>query len=129
MYRELIISTIIIISIFLLDYITQKYTDTAINELVQDLSKICEELKDENSDKKELTKEANEKYKKWLRHHDRLAFYIEHNELEKIETSFVAGKSYIETAKSEDAVSELEKTIFILEHINEKYSINFANIF
>ncbi len=129
MYKELIISTIIVIGIFSIDYITQRYTDMAINEIIQDLSKICEDLKDKNSDKEKLKNDVKEKYEKWLKHHERLAFYIEHNELEKVETNFVAGKSYVETEKYEDALSELQKTIFVLEHINEKYSVNWANIF
>ena len=119
MYKELIISIIIVVSIFILDYITQKYTDFAINEAIKNLHEVKEYLK----------KEVEEKYDRWIEHHKRLAFYIEHNELEKVETNFVSGKSFIESAKYEDAISELEKTIFILQHINDKYSVNLENIF
>ena len=129
MYKELVISSIIIISIFLVDYITQKYTDIAINETIQDLSQICENLKNENIDKEKAANDVNDRYKKWLEHHDKLAFYIEHNELEKVETNYVTGKSFIETEKYDEAISELEKTIFIMQHIKDKYSVNFENIF
>lgn len=129
MYKELIISLLIVISIFILDYTTQKYTDFAINDAIYDLKTLQESLKKENPDNEKVIKDATEKYKKWLDYHERLAFYIEHNELEKVETNYVTGKSFIENAKYEDAMSEIEKTIFVLEHINEKYSINLANIF
>ncbi|MBP3830783.1 MAG: DUF4363 family protein [Clostridia bacterium] len=129
MYKELVISIIIIILIFSLDYITQKYTDFAINEAISNLNEIKESLKEENVDNKKAIEDTEEKYNRWLEHHKRLAFYIEHNELEKVETNFVSGKSFIESAKYEDAISELEKTIFILQHINDKYSVNLENIF
>lgn len=165
MYKELVISIIIVTSIFVLDYITQKYTDNVINEAIQDLNtlKIAlkerkeeeeglneEENEDENEEENEteetneneneeeiekldedekILKQASENYEKWLKYHKRLAFYIEHNELEKVETNYVAGKSFIENAKYEDALSEVEKTIYVLQHINDKYSVNLENIF
>ena len=163
MYKELVISIIIVTSIFVLDYITQKYTDNVINEAIQDLNTIKialkerkeeeeglneEENDDENEEENEteetneneeeiekldedekILKQASENYEKWLKYHKRLAFYIEHNELEKVETNYVTGKSFIENAKYEDAMSEVEKTIYVLQHINDKYSINLENIF
>lgn len=129
MYKELIISAIIVISIFVLDFITQKYTDNAINEAIQDLTLIKQVMMQENVENQKVLKQASDNYEKWLKYHKRLAFYIEHNELEKVETNYVAGKSFIENAKYDDAMSEVEKTIFVLQHINDKYSVNLENIF
>ena len=129
MYKELVISAIIIISIFVLDFITQNYADKTINDAIQDLTTIKQALKQEKVENEKVLKQASENYDKWLEYHKTLAFYIEHNELEKVETNYVAGKSFIENAKYEDALSEVEKTIFLLQHINDKYSINLENIF
>lgn len=155
MYKELVISIIIVVSIFVLDYITQKYTDNVINEAIQDLNTIKLALKERKEEEEGLNEEENEteeinegeeefegldedekilklasdNYEKWLKYHRRLAFYIEHNELEKVETNYVTGKSFIENVKYEDAMSEVEKTIFVLQHINDKYSVNLENIF
>lgn len=129
MYKELIISAIIVISIFVLDFITQKYTDDVINEAIQDLTTIKQALREDNVNEEKVIRDAGENYEKWLDYHKTLAFYIEHNELEKVETNYVSGNSFIENAKYEDALSELEKTIFVLQHINDKYSVNLENIF
>ena len=129
MYKELIISAFIVISIFVLEYITQKYTDDAINEAIQDLTTIKQALQEDNVNQEKVIKDAGENYDKWLDYHKTLAFYIEHNELEKVETNYVSGNSFIANAKYEDALSELEKTIFVLQHINDKYSVNLENIF
>ena len=80
MYKELVISIIIIILIFSLDYITQKYTDFAINEAISNLNEIKESLKEENVDNKKAIEDTEEKYNRWLEHHKRLAFYLEHHE-------------------------------------------------
>lgn len=129
MYKEIIIALLIVILIFVLDYITQKYTDIAINDAIQDLNNIKQSLKKKEIDNEIVSNEINEKYQKWLEYHKKLAFYIEHNELEKVETNFVTGKSFIENAKYEEAMAELEKTVFILQHINDKYSVNLENFF
>ena len=129
LYREIIISVIIIASIFTFDKMIQEYTDKIINDAIQDLNMIKQNIKDEIIDNKEVAKKCNEKYQKWLRYHKYLAFYIEHNELEKVETNYVAGKSLIETEKYEEAISEIEKTIFVMQHINDKYAVNLENIF
>ncbi len=129
MYREIIISVLIIVSIFIFDKMTQRYTDKAINNAIQDLNMIKQNIKEEIIDNKEVVKKCNEKYQKWLRYHKYLAFYIEHNELEKVEINYVAGKSLIEMEKYEEAISEIEKTIFVMQHINDKYSVNLENIF
>lgn len=129
MYKELIISAIIVISIFVLDFITQKYTDKVINETIQDLTIIKKIMMKEDVDNEKVLKQACDNYEKWLNYHKKLAFYIEHNELEKVETNYVAGKSFIENAKYEDALSEIERTIYVLQHINDKYSVNLENIF
>ena len=127
MYKELIISVFIISSIFILDYISQRYTDKAINESIQDLVVLKENINKDNT--KNLIEDINKKYNKWLEFHRILAFFIEHNELEKVETNYVTGKSYIESENYKDALSEIEKTIFIMQHINDKYSVNLENIF
>lgn len=129
MYREIIISVLIIVSIFTFDKMTQRYTDKAINDAIQDLNKIKQNIKEEIIDNKEVVKKCNEKYQKWLRYHKYLAFYIEHNELEKVEINYVAGKSLIEMEKYEEAITEIEKTIFVMQHINDKYAVNLENIF
>ena len=129
MYKELVISLIIVISIFVIDYIAQKYTDDAMNEITTDLASLQEELKEEEQDYDKVTKHVNSAHNRWLEHQDRMSFFIEHNELEKVETSFISGKSLIESQEYEEALSEIEKTIFILKHINEKYSFDMKNIF
>ena len=74
-------------------------------------------------EKKEKVKEE------WETRHDKLAYYIEHDELEKVETNLTSMNSFLETNEYAEAISELDKDIFILKHIKEKYEFNLENIF
>ena len=61
--------------------------------------------------------------------HDKLAYYIEHDELEKVDTAIINMKSYIETKEYSSAVANLDEGKFILEHIEDKNAFNLVNIF
>ena len=65
----------------------------------------------------------------WENRHDKLAYYIEHDELEKVETNLVALNGFIESSKYSDAISELDKSVFVLKHIEDKYAFNLENVF
>ena len=82
-----------------------------------------------NKEKEKIKNDMESIYQQWEQRHDKLAYFIEHDELEKVETEFVAIKSYIETDEYEEAISELDKSVFILKHIEDKYAFNLQNVF
>lgn len=129
MYKEIVISIIVIIVVVTLDFSLQKYTKETIGEFSLELSNLERDIRDETLSSTEIKKKTNQLYDKWLEHHEKLVYYIEHDELEKVESNFTAGKSFIESEKYSDAMSELEKTSFVLKHIEDKYAFNLENIF
>ena len=129
MIKEIVVCLVIIISIFTLDSKTQSYTQKSVEESTTKLEKLRENLIAEEKNQEELLKSAEDIYNSWMEFHDRLAYYIEHDELEKVETDIVALKGSIEVEEYEIAVSELDKSIFMLEHIQDKYKFNLDNIF
>lgn len=127
MLKETIICIIIVITIFSLDMFTQRYTNKTIEEVTGILSNLKEEVLDSN---KEKVKDGIDSIdKKWGSSHDKLAYYIEHDELEKVDTAIVRMKSYVEADDYSSAVAEIDEGIFVLEHIQKKYSFNLQNIF
>ena len=58
-----------------------------------------------------------------------MAYFIEHDELEKVDTNITALKSFIETNEYAEAISELDKSVFVLRHIEEKYAFSLENVF
>ena len=129
MYKELTISIIIIISVIWLNNVTQKYTKESLNTMKQDLSELRQEIERTNVNEDEINKAMKKIKSNWEERKEKLAYYLEHDELEKVETRLTALKSNIETKELEQAVVELDECTFVLEHIEDKESFKFKNIF
>lgn len=131
MTKELIISITIIIFIFIGNFITENYTKESVDETSNNLSQLREELtKNEDEIDFELVKQkVDEIHNQWDSRYEKLAYYIEHNELEKVETELTGLRAYIENDDSDEAIAELDKCVYILGHIKQKTSFNLKNIF
>ena len=129
MLKEMIICIIIVVVIFFGNSTIQKYTKESVSEISNGLMQLREDLTNQNVENNKAKEKMNEVYSKWEKKHDKLAYFIEHDELEKVETDLVSIKSYIETQEYEQAVGELDKGAFVLKHIEEKYAFNLQNIF
>ena len=127
MYKEVVICIVVIVAIVLLDAVTQKYTRNTTSDITQIFSDLKGNMLEE--DKNEIDKKVKILDEKWGQKHDRLAYYIEHDELEKVDTAIVSLKSYVETDDYSSAIAELDKGKFILEHIQKKYAFNLENMF
>ncbi|MCI8273683.1 MAG: DUF4363 family protein [Clostridia bacterium] len=127
MFKETFICVIIIVFISVLDVYTQNYTKQSVNKMVDMLSELKTSIIDEDKDK--INKETEQMEQEWQKMHDKLAYYIEHDELEKVDTAIVAMKSYVEEDDIPSAVSELEVGKFVMEHIQEKTKFSLQNIF
>ena len=127
MLKEIIICIIIIASIISLDVFTQNFTEKTVSEISEDLNSLKQIILNENIEK--MKKKANNIYNNWEDKNGKLAYFIEHDELEKVSNCLVETKSYIETKNYTDAIAELEEGIFVLKHIQEKNAFNLKNIF
>ena len=127
MFKETVICIVIVISIFAVDIFTQNFTKNTVSEV----TKIFTDLKGNilKDDKIQIDNGIKKLDEKWGSAHDKLAYYIEHDELEKVDTAIVTMKAYIETDDFSSATAELDAGKFVLEHIQEKYAFNLKNIF
>ena len=128
MYKELVICSLLVISIVLLNGLTQNYTKRKTNELSEELKDLKQkiEIGDNLEEKKKFMDNI---YSKWKEFHDISAIYIEHHELEKVENNMISCKNFIEQDIKDMSLNELDKIVFGLEHINDKYEFNLINIF
>ena len=143
--KELIICTIIGISIIIGNIITQNYTKVCVskmNEKIDAINQIVynqvnlqqasnEKEKGEGSkiNKKMVQDEISNLESTWNEFQEKLAYYIEHDELEKVETQIYAIKGFYEAEKYDEILPEAEKCTFILKHIEEKNKLSIKNIF
>lgn len=129
MFKELTISIIIVIAIVVLNNVTQAYTDKSVSETTKKLEELRDDIIKIEKEHNDIVSELNDIYDKWMEYHEKLSYYIEHNELEKAETQLTSLKGYIEMGEYNVAISELDKTIFILKRIQDKYDFALDNVF
>jgi HAMP domain-containing protein len=129
MYKELIICIIIVVLVFAGNIITQNFTKYSVEQATESLSELRDELIKEDVDLY-VAKDSIENIKnEWNDKHKKLAYYIEHDELEKVETNFNELGGYIYVEEYSEAVADIDKTIYILDHIKNKNVFNLENIF
>ena len=131
MTKELIISIIIVVLIFVGNAVTENFTRESVDETKQSLSALREEIiKNEDEVDVNITKEKiDDIHEQWDSRYEKLAYYIEHDELEKVKTELTGLRGYIEKEEYSEAVPELDKSVYILEHIKDKTALNLKNIF
>lgn len=131
MIKELVISIIIVVLIFIGNTVTENYTKISMNDTIDGLSELRDEvIKDENDINSNIAKQRiNEIEKQWKIKYEKLAYYIEHDELEKFRTELVGLKGYVEKEEYSEALSSIDRSVFILQHIKEKTELSMKNIF
>ncbi len=129
MYKELVISIIVIALIVVGNIITQNNTIKSVEEINTSLLTLRGELTNQDINKEKCTKYMEEVEKVWEKRYETMAYYIEHNELEKAKTELTKLKANIETKEYQTGVESLDSCIFILEHIKDKTALKIANIF
>lgn len=129
MRKEIIIIIIILLLIFLLEFISQKSTESIVTDIDNRLNNLKIGILESPENNNKILQESNEIYDELMNKHDFLAIYIDHVEIEKIETNLITCKSYVETKDYSQAIAELELTMFSLKHMQSKYGFNLPNIF
>ena len=127
MYKELIICLFIVILVIVLNVVTQNYAKASIEEITYKLNLCKEEGLNERKDT--LKQKTQDVIEVWNNKYETLAFYIEHNELEKVKIELVSLEANVQTEEFEQAVVDINRANFLLEHIMQKISLQFKNIF
>lgn len=129
MKKEAIICVFIITLIVVGNIITQNYTKECVSQINEKLDVLKEASLEESADANKINDKMSEVEKKWNEKKERLSYYIEHDELEKVETQIFNMRGLYEIEQYEEIVPELEKCVYILEHIKDKTTLNVKNIF
>ncbi len=127
MKKEAIISILIIVLIIILNIITQTNIKETYSQLEDNLIQLKENMKEKNEDSVEKQIQSIEK--QWTEDYKKLAYYVEHDELEKVETQIVKLKANIDTKQYSVGIENLDTCIYILQHIKDKNALKIVNIF
>ena len=129
MRKEWIICGIVLLLIGITNTITQNYTNQSVETMDTQLENLKQKLIQEEVEKEDVEQEFENAMEHWKERYKILAYYIEHDELEKVETELTSLKGNIQVEQYEEGVPDLEKSIFILNHIKEKFKLNIKNVF
>ena len=125
MKKILIICIIIVVSIVLGDILLQKYVDTTFDNMIAKLNDIDNSIDNKDESEKKI-KELDDM---WEENFKRMACYLEHIELEKVKTQIILIKAGIESDDVKFVHEEVERAIYIIDHIKEKETLRIDNIF
>lgn len=128
MQKELVICIIIIISIVVGNVITHNNTKNAVAEVSKNLQSVSEKIF-ENKNDKIIEDEITNSKEIWDKKYKTLAYYIEHDELEKVSEAIIKAKSNISAEEYNTAIENIDTCIFLLQHIEEKDKFSLKNIF
>lgn len=129
MKKEMVVCIIIVALIIIVNIITQNYTKECVGKMKEMLDNLKQVNLSDATNNKDISKQIEQIDNKWNEYQGKLAYYIEHDELEKVETQIFAINGLIEIKNFKETIPEIEKCVFILEHIEEKNTINIKNIF
>lgn len=129
MKKEMVICIIIIAMIIITNIIAQNYTKTCVENITGKLYELEENVLKNLDSNNQIYQRVYNIDSEWHEFHNILAFYIEHDELEKVETEISNIKGLEKIKKYDDMLPQIEECIFLLEHIRDKHTLTAINIF
>lgn len=129
MIREVFVCLAIIILILVGNFFSQNYTSKSVAELTEKIDELKQEVSKNEQDETVIKNKTEELYNTWRDRFNILAYYIEHTELEKVEAELVVLRGKVANLNYNETTENLEKSAFLLKHIEDKYAFNLQNIF
>lgn len=129
--KEIIGIVVILIIVTVSSVLLQSYLEKTTEEILlklETLKKNIEQAKlsEDNTKAKET---SNEIIEKWDEISEIWSMIVVHQELDNIKLSILEVNGAIEAESFDDAIEEIDKTIFLAGHIKEKESFRLKNIF
>ena len=131
MFKETLIIIIIVLIIIIGDIGIQNYITKTSDELALQLEELKQKLEtlEEGKNTEELKELSSKIYEDWEEINKKWSIIVIHSELDTIELALIGVKSTIEANELQDTLQEIEKSIFLVEHIKEKEKLKLKNIF
>ena len=127
MYKEFIIILLILVLVIGTDFITNNYVKDTVKIMQDELEELKVTIMHNNL--KNIDKKMENVKDIWRKKYNVLAYYIEHDELEKVETGLAVLGANLEVKENNAAIEDIEETIYLLKHIEEKEQFDFRSIF
>lgn len=129
-FKEIIALIFIIAFLIISDVYVSRYTQSAIEEMDKKTDEIINlVLNHEEYNEEDSLNKINDFEKEWKEVEDKLAYFSEHDELEKVSVSITLMKANMEMNMKEDAYEKMQEIKFRIEHIKTKQKFALNNLF
>lgn len=132
MYKDWIMIIVLIIGMLGGNAWLENMTKTSVDGMVQRLNTLKQTMYnaiEQEDTPEDISKQVEDMKQYWESQYATLAFFIEHNELEKVNTQLAELEGNVLIEEYEQAMPNLENCSFVLYHIKEKNRLAFKNIF
>ena len=129
-FKEIIAIIFIIAFIIISDIYVSSYTQSSIEKMDKKTDEIIKfVLNNEEYNKEDSLTRISEFEKDWKDVEDRLAYFAEHDELEKVSAAITLMKANMQMDMKEDAYEKMQEIKFRIEHIKTKQKFTLNNLF
>ena len=125
--KEYVIVGVILVFVFFMEHITNKNLSDSVKWMKDEITSIENKL--EENKEGEAQEEFLDLKSKWEGEQEKLAFFVEHEELEKVSNDIVIIESNFEQNEADEIDENITDLKFMLDHIEEKNQFNLKNIF
>lgn len=122
--KEYVIIFLIIVFVIVIEIVTDKITHKSISDINNSIKQVEHAL-----DTEEATNKIDNLCASWKKERDKLSYYMEHDELEKVGVLVDNVKSDIKNDNTEEINEKLDEIKFLLEHVKDKQKLQLKNIF
>ncbi len=127
--KETIAMIFIIVFILVAEVVTNKIIKESVERINEEVSQIQADLNNqENLHKDDIYDQVIKLENDWKEEEEKLSYFAEHEELEKVSTSIVLLKSNIASEEIANAAERVEELQFRIEHIKNKQKLKWNNI-
>lgn len=128
MKKEYVMMILILIIVISGHYLTQKKSSDVFQSIEKDLNELKTMVEEEET-QDNLNARIKKIEDKWNDEYEILAYYTEHDELEKIGVQLSIINSTIKTKTNNDTFMEIDRCIFLIEHLEDKEDLKIVNMF
>ena len=123
-------NVVISLIIFIIMIINIAFSLNYLNKVTDDLGRLNVEIEqyitDSNWDK--AYKSSIEYTEKWKDYSEKLKLFVDHQEMDKIETELSKLPQYIKVKNKEESLASVHVLKFLVDHISELEKVNIQNI-
>lgn len=137
--KEFLLIFFVILFIVILEILTNCISKKSVDMIYEKVSSVNSYLEDVNvkkennildkKEKEDLQDKIKSLKKDWLEEQDRLSYFFEHDELEKVTKCIVVLEENARNEEYTNALEDGKEFIYWLDHFKEKDSLKFKNIF